>query len=980
MLTILAVSFTFHDFQIHYFYLRRVYSMKLFFLPCLLLFPFLIRGQVSYYRELTSQNGLPTDCVFDLASDRNGLMYLGTDQGVYSYNGIDFKQIELKDAVSSSVTSISFTDNNVLWCRNFSDQVFSSYGNVLKPNKQVNSYLNNEIIVDLKVVKGKLYLLSFDAVYIIDATSSKLLKRFAIKQAEGLSIQDEMVLITTVNGYCIWLKGIQKVSSMQLAPGQYRSAGVGSSTFFIEKKKVPSLAYQVNGKSVSKILSIDKIKAGLYVNNCNIINGGVFLSTNQGTFYQQKSIWKQLSTGHNHTDVLTDFQGGIWISTIDNGLIYLPSLNITSFYSAQYGNNLRQMIASPKGYFVSTANGIVYELNRKGDLIRQFDTKTGLDIEFIYFDQLSNRLYTSVGYFNYEKTTQFFPFYYGKGIAIDAYSNLYFGIHSLSGVIKGKRKSNLFFSNHSELTVGGLSFQVIREKRTRCISLAMEQLYIGYVDQLLAYSSTETVELKSNDGKSIQAVSLALDDFGRLWIATVQDGVYVFKNGKEVKHFRADSGLSHDQCKKVKIFGNQAFIITISGLDQINVQSFKLRSFINNYSLYNTPVIDVISEEGNMMLVTKNQIIRIPHQNENDITMPKIEFKKISYKNGESQWIESRNNLLENSFEISWDYLAYREGVKVPLYYRLIGFEEKWMKLSPTVNSVSYNGLPPGDYCFELKTGLRNNVNNKIRLHIEKPYWLSWWFFAIEILVVGVLFYLTIRLTVFQMRKKQLIREQLIHSKLTAIRSQMNPHFLYNVLNSLQGLIYSNKVNEAGNYVSMFSEHLRYTLAISDKQMITIKEEIKSLGVYLSLEKLRFGEDFKFNIQRDPDVNELFNIPAMILQPFVENAVKHGLLNKKGEKTVHVHFTMNTPEVIQITIRDNGIGRQKSFLLNKTRKDKPTSFATGAIKKRIDLLNQYLNKKIHLNFVDLTENGIAVGTEVHIKIPKNIEMYESIDR
>lgn len=964
----------------HKFYLRVVLYFRQFSLFLFFVFPFVLKGQVAYYREFTSQNGLPSDCVFDLASDNYGLMYIGTDQGVYSYNGVDFKQYELQGALSSSISSLSFTNDNKLWCRNFSDQVFYSEGNVLKPSSLVKNYLSNELLIDLKAINQLVYILSFEALYIVDSKNHRLLKRIEVIGAEGLSIQGNQVLVTTVNGYCIWFKGTRKISTKQIKTGRYRSAGSANTSFLIEKNKVPMQAYHSDGKSIRPVTSFLQFSTGLYINNCNVLKGRTFLSTNQGTFYTERSQWKQLSTGHNHTDLFIDFQGGIWISTIENGLLYLPSLDISNFFEADYGNNLRQMIASPDGFFVSTSNGIVYELNHKGEKIRYYDTKTGRDIEFIYFDHLSNRLYTSVGYFNYHHSSSFFQFYYGKGIAIDAHANLYFGIHSLSGVIKGNEKSSVVNPTSSIQKAGSVVFQVIRKKRSRCLLLLKSQLVIGYVDKLIAYSNNMTIEFRSKAGKSIQAVSLAKDDFGRLWVATVQDGVYVFKNGKEEKHFTVDLGLSHQQCKRIKIFGNQLFVITISGLDQIDVHSFKLRSFTNNYSLYNTPIIDIHKENGNLMLLTKNQIINIPYHKESNLILPRLNFKNISLRNGRIQRIKKQNNLKEGFFEISWDYLAYREGVKVPLYYRLNGFDKKWNKLSPTVSAVSYNGLTHGEYRFELKTGLKNDQIQSIQLHIERPIWLKWWFILLEILLIAVLFYLTIRLTVLQMRKKQSRREQLIHSKLTAIRSQMNPHFLYNVLNSLQGLIYSNKVNEAGNYVSMFSDHLRYTLSISDKQMITIKEEMESLDIYLRLEKLRFGDDFNYSIQKESEVNEQFKIPSMILQPFVENAVKHGLLNKKGEKNVLIHFSLIDLQTIQIVVRDNGIGREKSYVLNRNRKDKPTSFATGAILNRIELLNQHLEKKMSLVFHDLVENGVSTGTEVIIKIPIDLKIYESIDR
>lgn len=939
-----------------------------------------VSGQFVYFKEMNTQNGLPTDCVYDLAVDDQALMYLGTDQGVYTFNGVDFKQFVLKNAVSSSITSISFTDKQILWCRNFSDQVFYSVGSTLKPSFRISKYLKNELLVDVRAMGNLLYVLSFDAIYVIQADSQKLIKRIPVQHAEGMSVEESKLLITNVNGLCMWIKGTDVVRKRQLNPGRYRSAGSAHESFIIEKTTVPGLAYQVNEKTVRKVSSLANFSHGLYINNCHLIQGTVFLTTNLGTFIKMGRSWTTISNGQNHTDLVTDFQGGIWIGTIDNGLIYVPSLEMSSFFVSQAGSALRHVIPGPRGFFVSTNNGILYELDKNGRILEEYDTKTGRDLEFIQFDSVNQRIYTSVGHFQYGSNRSFVPFYYGKGLAMDRFGNIYFGIHSLSGIIQSGINQDVLLPNLGSFTSGAIAFRVIRNKRTRCLHQTNDYLMIGYVDKLLGYSSKRWKEFKTQSGKSIHAVSMATDRNGRLWVATVQDGVYVFQQDKQVRHFSAETGLSNSQCKRLKIVDNQVYVITINGLDRIDPDNFDIRSLTNDYSLQHRGILDVDRSENCLLLVTKNHVIRVPFKSNRKLVAPKIQFKKISTRTGEIVHWNRRVTLDAASFEITWEYLAFREGVKIPLFYRLRGLDTKWRRLSPTVSSLAYNGLTHGNYIFEIRSGVKQAQLFSLPITIEKPFWLTWWFISGEVLIALLILFLTIRLTVWYVRKKQRVREQLILSQLTAIRSQMNPHFLYNVLNSLQGLIYSNKVNEAGNYVSMFSDHLRHTLDMSDKQLISVQEELESLEIYLKLEKLRFGEEFQFTLFRDPAVDESAKIPSMIVQPFVENAVKHGLLHKKGDKHVHVSFTRLNAQTIEIVIRDNGIGREKAQQLNLLRKDKPKSFATGAILNRIDLLNAHFKQQIRLTISDLSVGGHATGTEVSIQIPLDPESNESINR
>jgi LytS/YehU family sensor histidine kinase len=157
---------------------------------------------------------------------------------------------------------------------------------------------------------------------------------------------------------------------------------------------------------------------------------------------------------------------------------------------------------------------------------------------------------------------------------------------------------------------------------------------------------------------------------------------------------------------------------------------------------------------------------------------------------------------------------------------------------------------------------------------------------------------------------------------------------------------------------------------MSEKENITLSEEIKTLGLYLDIEKARFDEDFSYeiNIAYGIDVENI-KIPSMLLQPYVENAVKHGLLHKKGEKKLIIDFE-RIFDSLKITIDDNGIGRQKSAELNAIKNKDYLPFATEAMQNRIALLNQYKQKNITINFEDkFNKNNQSFGTKVIIEIP-----------
>ena len=206
-------------------------------------------------------------------------------------------------------------------------------------------------------------------------------------------------------------------------------------------------------------------------------------------------------------------------------------------------------------------------------------------------------------------------------------------------------------------------------------------------------------------------------------------------------------------------------------------------------------------------------------------------------------------------------------------------------------------------------------------------------------------------------------------SELKALKSQMNPHFIFNALNSIQEqFMYGDKVianEQMGNFTTLTRE----ILIVSGKKKITIQKEVDLLTKYLELEKMRFDKDFSYNFNVSDNIDEDYHeIPPMILQPFVENSIKHGLLHQNGAKKINIHFDVDAAhENILCTIEDNGIGREKSAAI-KT-KNNHVSFSTNSIEQRLELLNDSKSDKKMVVYEDiLDENGVCVGTKVQLII------------
>lgn len=219
-------------------------------------------------------------------------------------------------------------------------------------------------------------------------------------------------------------------------------------------------------------------------------------------------------------------------------------------------------------------------------------------------------------------------------------------------------------------------------------------------------------------------------------------------------------------------------------------------------------------------------------------------------------------------------------------------------------------------------------------------------------------------------QKRLAIEKQYRDSELKALKAQMNPHFIFNALNSIQDYIVLNQKNLASDYLGKFADLIRNYLHFSDTGFISIPEEVHNLNLYLELEKLRFEEqlDYVFKVEESANTDTL-TIPTMLIQPYVENALKHGLLHKKENRKLKISISKVSDKMIECIIEDNGVGREKSKEINSKRSAQHKSFALKATTERLGLLNYGRENKIGVTVIDLHENNEATGTRVVLAIP-----------
>jgi streptogramin lyase len=464
--------------------------------------------------------------------------------------------------------------------------------------------------------------------------------------------------------------------------------------------------------------------------------------------------------------------------------------------------------------------------------------------------------------------------------------------------------------------------------------------------------------------KEIHISGLFKDSAGHIWL-NGDNGLYRYIPGKELmEYFGPGDNVQHFSVALSNSFRSNDGTVYFGSMNGINyfvpekipLQSDSLQVYITN--------VTVNRDDSSWLL--GHAIDRL------DYRQNSIVFDFIS------------------PFIYNADKIVYR--------YRLDGADNAWIETGNN-NSVRLTALQPGKYTFHAAASLNGKdwfeTTTPLHFTIHPPFWQTWWFRSVFglFIVSALYFYYRYRLNSLKrkqaekidrlqneqaMAEKELLLSHLNHdlavTKLTALRAQMNPHFIFNALNSIQQMVLRKQEGSAAKYLSKFSRLLRIILNQSDKTTVVLNEELETLNLYLELEALRYSDSFEYAVTADKMIDkEETEIPALLIQPFVENAIWHGLLHKEGKRRLYIHFGLNNKEELVCTIDDNGIGREAAARIfeNEILDNPHTGKGIKTTEERLQLYNQQHHTSSRLEVIDKKdENGKPAGTKIILTLPE----------
>jgi ligand-binding sensor domain-containing protein len=939
-----------------------------------LLFPLVLQGQTFSFQHFGIEDGLPSTEVHDVHQDYLGYIWLATDHGLCRFDGFEFKVFSTRDGLTdNTIFDIIEQPDSSLWLTTYSGGVCIFDGEKGRPhpyNDTILDFLGDFYIHHLEVKEdGSLrfrYMLSerrnqstchLDTLGNISIDSTLRSEQFLMPSIHPGQEADFFEALE---------KAIRQEELMAEPSCEYLFVPNGRKYWRTEEQL---LVFDPATTSLDTLVYSFRHYATLEDQW-----GDAWFSSGQGgglirARYLHGSWQKEyFLPDMTVSDIAQDREGNIWISTVENGLFLLVNPGIQHFQAIQGApGKILSLAVWQDRLWAGVHSGKSYSINAELEV----ETWDACEYTAGNFDMASTEDYlwsatkcltTADGTDRYvlEKISP-------KAVAIGPGGNLYIG--GILGI--------------AHLQVSGRTLvkeQILSDSLT-VYSLhldAQNRLWVGALSGLWMVEDGELRDLRSLS-PFFQTRITAIESFGKdtMLLATKGEGLLLYLPDTVIQ-INTPEGLNSQFIKSIYVEDKHTIWVGGNqGINQIHLDWDKMPPVDKVVSIQtvdglpSNEVFDFIPYNGYLWMATSRGLCRMDLAYLNKpLVDPRLLITSVKVNGEELNGAGTLQlDARENNLRFEYIGLFFRNPENVRYQYQLVGYDDSWQETR--LRELSYTNLPAGEYQFKLRAGSSsenwNVVPVEMRFTIQKPYYQRWWFVGLSILG-GILLISGIFLEIIRRQQVQAaIERRVIQSEQKALRAQINPHFVFNAMNSIQYFITENDRHNAGIYLSRFSKLMRRILDNSKKNWIMLEEELSGMRHYLELEQMRFSERFDYRITLDPEIDPYeTEIPSMILQPFLENALWHGLMKKTTKGLLTIDFKI-AKGVLRCVIEDDGIGRAEAA---KHRRKRHTSTGLQNVQERIQLINAQDRTRMQLKIEDLVDGeGIGCGTRVIIDFP-----------
>ncbi|HWY37754.1 MAG TPA: histidine kinase [Bacteroidia bacterium] len=973
-----------------------------------LLLSFHVNAQKLILKNYKVKNGLPSNEVYCVFQDSKGFIWFGTDDGVSRFDGYIFKNYTTEDGLADNVVFGIIEDKHGrIWFRSLSGKLCYIKNDAIYKigaNELISRNTKNAIMSTLYIDKGDTLwcglklgdgyfkisppytknnfrkLQTKDGIYIMEIDSENFIS--------GSQFSKKRQIWNTISFYK--KHNFQKqiiVPNLNATDIFYHY--IPNNNFLIaDMEKVFSL----RNDTVHPLLSKERVfnrrpillKETKKYTWLGLLNKGILRCDEKNKLLWNKP--EQILDGYSVTDVMIDKEGGTWFSTLENGVYYSSPAHFVSY----------QDYAEPSTYMSYTIKKIdenhVLMSNKLNevDIISSDSIIRNVSVTSNKFTQLLkdpgvSSVFINTG--NILKSENFAGYLWMKEErqlkkivdSLNKYSLVFF--HANDSITK----RNYLFTRHWVCTIdkSAKHTKLFMWLPSRVLSLYQDKkgvIWLGCLDGLWSFEKNKFIyHGNENDllTNTIEDIKQGAD--GTSYYATRGNGIIISKDGRYSKITTAD-GLNSNNCKCLYIDeANTIWVGYKNGICKIRkgTNDWQVFNFNLNENEFDYEVFHIEKIKNKLLLFTNKGLLSYEFDGAETEFPPIVYITKFSI-NEISHLKDSARvfNYDENFVGLAYIGLSYQSMGKLTYTYNLEGLDTAWHSTQST--SIQYPFLPPGDYTFHIKAISSNGVDSdceaSMNFIIKKPFWQTLWFITTSLMtligIIYLLFYYRLKEIKRKEVEKTLFNKQLADLEMKALRSQMNPHFIFNAINSIQNYIVKKDSRSAQDYLAKFARLIRNVLENSKQETISLNNEIETLKLYIELEQLRAPGKFTFHIVVQPGLQlDELAIPPLILQPYVENAILHGLMplaTNNGQLTISIEKKENRLVCI---IDDNGLGRKKAGELNQKKQLLHRSIGLSVTEERIKVINKLHNTESGITIEDkINSKGEALGTKVVILI------------
>lgn len=907
--------------------------------------------------DIRTENSRPR--IIKLFCDHNGLIWAGTDKGIFTFDGINFSKILNSDSLNAAVSCFFEDKTHTLWVGFENGKIIGIKNQKIIPFTPEEGLPKVPISCITEDSENRIYISTKgEGVYCIE---NKIL--YNINHQDGLSddycydmvkLPDQRMCIATDAGlnfvkFINGKKTIQQFGTQDGLPDDIvRTLDIKNDILWIGMQENGIAKFDLKKNKLDTFLLKKSWEYG-QINNLLLVDDNLYAATeDKGVLVIDRAGFSNMLILNDErsiksNDLIIDQENNLWIAETIH--MHRTSGNKISFISKIQNKQLdfiHCITTDSKGNLWFSPDqqlGHIFK-GEDGQLkYEEYKILDGkIDIVTLYFDTYGflwiGTMGAGVFRFNpvnghVRKVTETTTTESSSILSINGKDN-YVWVAGFNSVMKFEIREN----GNSE------DASIIKQNVFSGSKLLNDYVYTVFIDSKeRTWFGTDVSGVYYYDGITLKNIpvsenavySFTEDKKGRIWFSTADAGILYMDLDQRIKKFQAKEGLSDPSptsllCTKT---GN-IIIVYSNGFDIINPDTKNIiyHSSEENLADINCDLNSItISSDSIVWIGTERGIIRYRPASDMILEKPKIVIQSVSVFH---ETIDFKNQAIfdydENNLRFDYDGLWYIDPQRTNYSFFLEGYSAKWEITKD--NMVSFPKLSPGNYIFRVKASLNGNFDTAqeaaYEFEIAPPLWQRWWFRIIVAGLLAVLILYIIRRREKQLRNFERLKREKVEFQFETLKSQVNPHFLFNSFNTLISVIESDPKN-AVEYVEKLSEFFRSIVTYRDKNLITVSEELSLLKNYIFIQKKRFGDNLKLEISLQDETKNGYCIAPLTMQLLTENAIKHNAVSKES------------PLIISITSYNEKI-KITNTINPKLAKEKSAGFGLQNIKSRYALL------------------------------------------